>query len=105
MSPSTSSVITSPRGAVGGDVLVTGSGSSLELTDSTVEGKVVTAETDSVIVTDNTVNSDIISNKDGDVTITGNTVGGKIEITETSVSCTVMNPFPPGGTSGCPPIP
>jgi len=87
---------------VKGDVLVSGSGSILELIDSTVEGKVVTTETDSVIVTNNTVDSDILSDKDGDVTITGNTVGGKIEIKETN-SCTQSgNGSPPDGNSGCP---
>jgi len=84
-----------------GDVLISGSGSSLVMTDSIANKKVETKEIALVSLTGNTVGGDIISEKDGDVTITGNSAS-KVEIKDPAGSCTDAGQIDPVPDTGCP---
>jgi len=97
--------ITVESGAfVDGDIIVSGSSSSLSVTGATVNGKIESKEINSTSVTSNVlIGGDVLSEKDGTVTITGNTdINGKIEVKDTSGICTVSGNTADGGSSGCP---
>ena len=91
---------------VNGDVVISGSGSSLIITAGVeVTGKVQTNEISEVSLTGVTVGSDIVSDKDADVTITGNIVSGNVLIKDPTGTCTDSGQDSPPPNPGCPPPP
>ncbi len=84
------------------DILVSGAGSTLQISDSEVNGNVQTQEIDSLTITNSNINGNILSTNDGTVTIRGNTVNGNVDIVN-PISCNESSNSVNGNNSGCPP--
>jgi len=85
------------------EIIVSGSESTLEITDSNVGGNIQTNNIDALTIINSILNGNIHSDNDGTVTITNNiNINGNLEIISPA-SCTESNNTVNGNNSGCPP--